>query len=79
MTLSLNPGEKELLEALAIKFGCTWGENPNVTELMGQIARGDRITIQWADSRPADDSKKRAIQQAIALIQEGLARLMRII
>ena len=77
--ISLNPREKQLLESLAIKFGYTRGAAPNISELIGEIARGDRITIQWADSRPGDDPKKKAIQHAIALVQDGLSRLLRII
>lgn len=77
VTLSLQPGDKENLENLAVKFGCTWGDRPNVSELISEIAKGDRITIQWADSRPVEDPQRRAIQGAIAMIQEGLAKLTR--
>ncbi|MEM0978767.1 MAG: WYL domain-containing protein [Cyanobacteria bacterium P01_H01_bin.58] len=40
ITLSISEHEKKQLEALALEFGQTWGDNPNVSKLVKAIARG---------------------------------------
>jgi hypothetical protein len=78
LTLSLQDGHKERLEQLAVDFGQTWGENPNVSGLIDAIAAGT-LRIDYADAVPADNPKRAAILGAIALIQEGLAKLLRLL
>lgn len=78
ITLSLEEGHKELLEQVALAFGCTWGDKPNVSALLDSIASG-RLRIEYADATPADNPKRAAILGAISLIQEGLAKLLRLL
>lgn len=40
ITLSISEHEKAQLEALALEFGQTWGDNPNVSKLVKAIAQG---------------------------------------
>jgi hypothetical protein len=78
ITLSLEEGHKEQLERLAVDFGCTWGEKPNVSALVAALASG-KLRIDYADAAPADNPKRTAILSAIALIQEGLSKLLRLL
>ena len=39
ITLSVSDREKAELETLALEFGCTWGERPNISKLVESIAR----------------------------------------
>lgn len=39
ITLSLQPQDKRHLEQLAREFGCTWGDQPNISRLIQAIAR----------------------------------------
>lgn len=39
VTLSLSAEEKAELEAIALSLGCTWGDKPNLSELMRAIAQ----------------------------------------
>jgi len=78
ITLSLEEGHKEKLEQIAIDFGCTWGEKPNVSALVDAIASGT-LKIDYADAAPAENPKRAAILGAIALIQEGLSKLLRLL
>lgn len=75
ITLSVDEGQKAQLEAIALKFGCTWGDKPNVSELMKRIAAG-KLEITWGDETPAPE-KNAAIMKAIATIQDGLSLLLR--
>ena len=36
----MSPEDKESLENLAYEFGCMWGDNPNISELIKKIACG---------------------------------------
>jgi len=78
ITLSLEEGHKERLEQVALDFGCTWGDKPNVSALLAEIAVG-KLKIDYADAAPADNPKRAAILGAISLIQEGLAKLLRLL
>ena len=75
ITLSVDEGQKAQLEAIALEFGCTWGDKPNVSELMKRIASG-KLKISWGDETPAPE-KNAAVVKAIAVIQEGLSMLLR--
>lgn len=78
ITLSLDEGDKESLEQLAIDFGRTWGEKPNVSALMSSIAK-HQLRLDYADAAPTDNPKRAAILGAIALIQEGLSKILRLL
>ena len=78
ITVNLDPGEKEILEEIALTFGQTWGDKPNISALMSAIAKHE-LRIDWADAEPSENPKRAAILGAIALIQEGLAKLLRLL
>ena len=78
ITLSLDDGDKESLEKLALEFGQTWGEKPNVSGLLKALAQG-KLRIDYADATPQDNPKRTAILAAIALIQDGLSKLLRLL
>jgi len=78
ITLSLKEGHKERLEQIALDFGCTYGEKPNVSALVDAIAAG-HFRIDYADAAPVDNPKRAAILAAIALVQEGLSKLLRLL
>ncbi len=54
ITLSVLERDKIQLEALALEFGKTWGDRPNISKLIEAIARGE-LTIapnhDWSQSR----------------------------
>lgn len=74
ITLSLSIEEKKELEKIALQFGYTWGEKPNVSALMKAIA-SKQLKIYWDDELPKPEIKKKQAQAAIAKIQQGLAEL----
>jgi hypothetical protein len=39
ITLSLKEQDRSHLEALALEFGYTWGDRPNISKLVEAIAR----------------------------------------
>lgn len=79
ITLSLSPEEKERLEQIALDFGQTWGDKPNISQLMRAIANRE-LKVIWGDEEtPITQKQRNAMKVAIALIQEGLAKLIKII
>lgn len=77
ITLSLSPEQKAQLEEIALQFGQTWGEVPNISKLMRAIADGD-LKVVWGDEEsPMTIKQRSAMKNAIALIQDGLARLIK--
>ncbi|WOD37122.1 WYL domain-containing protein [Nodosilinea sp. E11] len=62
ITLSIDEAEKAQLEQLALDFGQTWGDNPNVSKLMKAIARGQlRLAANHDWSRDRIDTLNRAL------------------
>ena len=54
ITLSISAHEKAQLEQLALEFGQTWGENPNVSKLIKAIAQNKlslAINHDWSRDR----------------------------
>ena len=43
ITLSLSLEDKALLEQLAIRHDCKWGDKPNISRLIQQIATGSLV------------------------------------
>lgn len=78
LTIRLDEGDRQALEAIALEFGLTWGDSPNVSQLIGDIAKG-KLRVTPADVPPGPSPKRVAIQAAIALIQEGLSKLLRLL
>lgn len=62
ITLSIEEHEKIQLEQLALEFGQTWGEKPNVSKLAKAIAQGKlRLAINHDWSRERIDSLNRTL------------------
>jgi hypothetical protein len=78
VTLSIDESDLATLEDIALEFGQTWGDRGNISALMKAIAQG-KLRVDWADAQPADNPKRVAINAAIALIQEGLSKLLRLL
>jgi hypothetical protein len=81
ITLSISPEEKEALRDIALQFGQTWGEKPNISQLIKAIANRELLIIR-SDETPAEISyriKDERINEAIGAITDSfnqLAKLM---
>ncbi len=54
ITLSVSDKDKAELETLALEFGCTWGDRPNISKLVESIARRQLIIApnnDWTNER----------------------------
>lgn len=54
ITLSIQEREKKALEDLALKFGKTWGDKPNISQLIKAIARQElkiAVNNDWSHQR----------------------------
>ena len=79
ITLSLKEHDKAQLEALAIEFGHTWGDRPNVSKLVEAIARRHLLIApnhNWTKERIAALNQARSalvdagqIEAAVAIAQ----------
>ncbi len=80
VTLSLSSEQKQQLERIALEFGQTWGnEKPNISQLVRAIADGE-LKVTWGDEEtPMTKQQRNAMKSAIALIQEGLSKLIKLI
>lgn len=73
LTIACTPDRKELLEALAVRYGFLWGDKPNVSELIRAIADGE---IPLGDPSPQKTLKaslktvKRSLDKALKAIEE---------
>lgn len=74
ITLSLDPAQKHSLEQIAATFGLTWGDEPNVSALIREIADG-RLAVSQADapipeaSRPNYEKQLQAIKDAVSAME----------
>lgn len=84
VTLSVSESDKAHLEALALEFGITWGDRPNISRLVEAIARR-RLVIalnhDWTKERITALNRARTalvdagqIGSAIAIAQLLLER-----
>lgn len=80
ITLSVEPGDKEALEAICVEFGQTWGDKPNLSALFKAIAK-KQLKVVWADSPevPPHDFKRQAILKAFSELHEAIAKLSRLL
>lgn len=79
ITLSLLPNQQAKLEQIALEFGQTWGDKPNISKLMRAIADGE-LKVAWGDEEtPITKQQRNAMKAAIAMIQEGLSKLIKLI
>lgn len=79
ITLSLLPDQQQKLEQIALEFGQTWGEKPNISKLMRAIADGELKVVLGDEETPIATNQRNAIKVAIAMIQEGLSKLIKVI
>jgi len=74
ITLSLDPAQKQRLEQIAASFGLTWGDEPNVSALIREIADG-RLAVSRADapmpeaSRPNYENQIQSIKDAVSAME----------
>ncbi len=74
ITLTLdNDSQRERLENLAIAFDATWGDNPNISQLIKMIADG-RIQLHKPGSAIAD-SDIEYFKDQVESIQSALNNL----
>lgn len=73
ISLSLDEEDKAALEEIALQFGCRWGDGPNISELMKQIARRN-LRIEQSDEEKIPLRSKQGIA-AIEKIIKGLLEL----
>lgn len=65
LTLSVPPGTKDRLEAIAERLDLRWGENPSASKLVAAIAQAE-ITV--GTSRPLSGGQIDALRQSIKLL-----------
>ncbi|MEM8640380.1 MAG: WYL domain-containing protein [Cyanobacteria bacterium P01_G01_bin.54] len=71
ITLSVPPGTKEKLEAIAAQNQIYWGKNPSVSGLLGAIAQGDlEVDQPFQLNRPQVEALRQAVK---LLIDEGFS------
>ena len=69
VTLSISDRDKALLEALALEYGMTWGERPNISKLVEAIARKD---LKIAPNHDWSLERIEALNQArMSLVDSG--------
>ena len=69
ITLSVSEKEKQALEILASEFGLFWGDKPNISKLIKEIARNKLKIASNHDWKP---DRLQMLQQAIdSLIDAG--------
>lgn len=79
ITLSLLPDQQERLEQIALEFGQTWGEKPNISKLMRAIAEGELKVVYGDEETPITNQQRKVLKMAIAMIQEGLSKLIKLV
>lgn len=71
ITLSCTESDKKALEKLAIKYGCTWGDKPNISELVQRIAQGKlEIVTSKEDFELANLLERPEVKRAIELLEK---------
>lgn len=75
ITLAVSESDMQRLEEIAMQHGCKWGDNPNVSELLRQIAGGELIVI----SRKTQLNRHEQLQKAIAKAFNALIEIQQIL
>jgi hypothetical protein len=75
LTVSLRQEDKVVLETIALQFGCSWGDKPNISALLKAIAVGS-LKVIYNDDLPPAEIKKNQARQAIEKIKTGLDELV---
>ncbi|EKV02079.1 hypothetical protein Lepto7375DRAFT_4281 [Leptolyngbya sp. PCC 7375] len=68
ITLTISDHEKAQLEALAMEFGQTWGDKPNVSKLIKAIANGKLLI---ANNHDWSCDRTTTLNQALNLLKDG--------
>jgi predicted DNA-binding transcriptional regulator YafY len=68
ITLSIADHEKDQLERLALAFGQTWGEKPNVSKLLKAIARGH---LRLAANHDWSPERIDTLNRALTLLRDA--------
>lgn len=78
ITLSLDTADKAALEAIALQYGCIWGDKPNVSALLKAIARGE-LKVVYGDEEQLTPARVKQGKAAISKITQGLLELSAIL
>jgi predicted DNA-binding transcriptional regulator YafY len=81
ITLSIPPGTKEQLEAIAAKFQILWGDRPSISGLLVAIARselevGDRFTLSSVQVQSLEQGTKALIDSGYISEAQALMALL---
>ena len=76
VTLSLSMEDKRSLERIALEMECMYGNEPNISKLIREIAVKDIILIR--EGKPSQP-KRVLIKDAINCIQDALTILLNLI
>lgn len=79
VTCAVSTEERKALEKIATDFDQTHGDDPNISKLMRAIADGDLKVVYGDDQTPMSNKQNYAMKAAIAIIQEGLSKLIKLI
>lgn len=76
VTISLTPEHKAILEGIAFRHGCLWGDNPNISELMRSIADGSLAVVASSATKPenASDPYTKALEKIERIAKSVLAK-----
>lgn len=75
ITLSLSATDKAALEAIALQYGCVWGEKANLSELNRRIASGELLITEIDSTKESKPAERIRGKKAIASIVQGLLEL----
>ncbi|NJO47338.1 MAG: WYL domain-containing protein [Oscillatoriales cyanobacterium RM2_1_1] len=76
ITLSVSEQDKRQLEALALEFGKTWGDRPNISKLIEAIARRELVIApnhNWSQERIQALNRARTALVDVGELQMALA------
>ncbi|WP_069790318.1 WYL domain-containing protein [Cyanobacterium sp. IPPAS B-1200] len=81
ITLSINEKEKKALESLALEFGKTWGDKPNVSKLIKAIALNQlkiAVNNDWNNQRieTLEKARKLLLDFGFILEAEEIAKIL---
>lgn len=68
LTLSVPPGTKDKLEAIAERLDLRWGDSPSASKLVAAIAQGD---VAVGAGRPLSGEQRDALRQSIKLLVDA--------
>jgi hypothetical protein len=65
LTISISEADKESLAAIAVKHGCSWGDNPNISELIRKIAAGELEVVSPGQKPQIPDDVATELSKAL--------------